>query len=406
MIEFLWIILIFRPIIDLFWGVNILGINLAALVGIIISILSPIYFIKYYKRNKKIDKYIFMYLIWTGTSSLIFNISIDTIINFLRIYSSFIILLILSRNINLEKFEKFMKAYIAVSIVPITIAYLQYIGVVGFTYIDYLSSGIIGRASGGYRTPMDLTRILFFVILYCFYFEKKEKKNIYYRIYIILSIGAVIITYHRMSYIILILELGIWFIFTVKITWRNIVIINLVLVVLVSIGSYKIIKYDSYSNSKISQLFNKNLFETSDGSYFPSIRGRGAVWTGIIDDFKEANIGRKIIGNGTINFYYDNGYFYRNINEAHNDFFRHLHEYGILGLILYINLLFMLIKQVKKNFKYSIDEISVMSLIAFIILILFSFTLDSFMYPNLLYNVFIVMGYSIREENMFYVKEV
>lgn len=205
-----------RPIIDLAWKyIILLNMNLAGLTAIIIIILSILYFTFYPKLSLSFTSCIgIIYVIYIGTITLINSSSLIDFNYSLRLMSEIVFLIVIAPHISIKKLDTLLLLFTITTLVPIFITYFQTMGIIPYTYFDYINGVQICRGSGGYRQPSVLTRFCSIGLLYTFYMLEdkkmsKSKKSLLI-IYIILNILAIILSYHRTGYLLVIIETLYW----------------------------------------------------------------------------------------------------------------------------------------------------------------------------------------------------
>jgi len=382
--KFLFLVLVLRPIIDLFWDKPIFGINFAQVLGIFLAFCTIC--IIFVKRNLPVPKSLAFFTLLIFISNFLFNHYLFSWGTFLRFISPMIYLFYFWDDItDLKKAELFMRWFIAISLIPIVISYLQYLGFFHYTFWDWLPNlGRVGRASGGYMHPTSLNRVLIFTILFSLYFIHTSNKPYKYAVYIILAIVSIFISYHRASYVIVPLIFFFWYfnIFKKYSKSSNIILIFIGLFVLLSIFAIK------FSPVKIADIFNT--------SAVGGLHGRDIKFYKIFGLYQTSPWLNMLIGNGSD--IYKNG---QQLLYLDNDFLDILWRYGIVGIFLWFLFLLSLFKstfllKMPHNFKdYFFNK---MTQIVFICYILFGIIVQVTFLPNFMYIVY--SFYAINSRNI------
>lgn len=161
-------IFIIRPVIDLAWNhILFMNMNLAGLTAVFIIILSIIHFLIH--PHIIINKTVFagvLYVIHIGIVALLnFTALVD--LNYtLRLLSEIMYLVIVAPHISIKKLNKCILLFTIMTLIPIFITYFQTIGIIPYTYFDYINGIQICRGSGGYHQPSVLTRFCSVGLLY------------------------------------------------------------------------------------------------------------------------------------------------------------------------------------------------------------------------------------------------
>ncbi len=372
--KILFAILVLRPIIDLFWEFSIGFLNPASILGFLLFLVT-IFLIS--GRIKKIPCSLLFLIICITCSNLLFNSYLLSWSSYFRFLSPLIFLIYFwEDSYDLKLIESFMKLFILVSLIPIIIAFLQYLGLIPYTYWDSLQSlGIVGRASGGYHHPTSLNRILIFTILFSLYFihTGSMKSAFKYFIYISIACVAVYMTYHRATYFIVPLIFLFWYGNTFKSMKNKIP----ALIVFTSLFLPLIIIILNSSSVKITDVVNT--------STIGNFHGRNLKFYKIFYLFKDSSFINIFMGNGSDVF--TKGTFIRFLD---NDFLNFLWRYGTLGIFfwfIFVSTLFRstyLLKQLHTDKDYLFNK---MTRIIFICYILFGMIVEVSFLPNFMYIV-------------------
>lgn len=398
MIKFLMIIFMIRPVIDLFWDINIGPLNVAGVIAITLSALLYFSFFIYLKKKRVfLNKTTIVFIIYCSIITFFNFNQVTDLDNLFRIISATIFILIIPRNISIEQLERMMKYFVIFTLIPIMISYLQAIGIIPYTYWDYLPSGTIGRASGGYRQPSVLTRFLTLANLYSLYFlsKYKDQKKIRrkYKIFIVLSLISIFLSYHRTAYLINILILLFWFGIENKKNLKNLISKSF-LIVVIGVLAIVILNYFDMISITLEDL-NKmmsidNIFQIEDNKIQLVLRGRGGIIDLLLDNIRNAPWYFSLLGNG-VNI---NRYTGIQMYVADMDWIRVVWNFGIIGGLIWICQILSFIKIILRAYKSNCDRyICYIGVGALLIYIAFGFTIEATTTPNLMYHIYLIIGF-------------
>lgn len=398
MIKILMIIFIIRPIIDLFWDFNVGPTNVAGILGMILSgMLYFTFFLALKRRKIYLNRTNLIFIVYCTIVTLFTFNTIGDLDNLFRILSSIIFLFILSKNITEQQLEKLMKWFIIITLVPIIISFLQAMGIVDYTYWDYLTSGRVGRASGGYRQPSVLTRFLTFSNLYCLYFMSKYKENLkikrYCITYLILSCASVFLSYHRTGYLMNTLIIVSWGIINNKFRVSKLIFSSMFVLVVVGLCLYILNELNliSITFEDFKRLISfDNVAKFENGTFKLVLRGRGRIIEDLIYYARNSPWYYSILGNG-INNNLITGF---SMEFADMDWIRIAWNYGLVGIVIwvsqYISFINILIKGKLNKINKYVLYLGVYSIVIYII---FGFTIEATITPNFMSHIYLIIGY-------------
>lgn len=205
--------------------------------------------------------------------------------------------------------------------IPIYYAYLQYIG--EMPYYDYDSLGVGGRISGGYNKPMNFIVCLFPIYITSFYFIKVQRKKILGYSLIFFIYAFLLVIGHRTSLAaFLIIFISSFFSrTTVKVIYNY---------------------YRNFLNFFIG-IFSFLMFYFFYWAFgiveVRVLRGRIEMWTAHAETFFSGNLFNKLFGFQRIladpKFAYEPLVGPLAMEEAHNNTFRTIIFFGIVGYFFY-----------------------------------------------------------------------
>ena len=408
MIENIFLFLfIVRPIVDLAWQKNLfMGMNLAGLVAILIILMTVVYF-----PFRMGTKYCFAFI---SGLIYIFYIFLCTVLNcttftdfnyFLRLLSEFSFLVIVAPRLSLNKMNHVIGFFVIVTLVPIFITFLQVAGVVKYTYFDYLQGTVISRGSGGYRQPSVLTRFCSIGLLYALYLleiiGKCDKRRVLLWAYIGLNLAAVIFSYHRTGYFLVVFIVGLWFflkdrkrvmklLFMGGLALCSVVIVFAVLYKLQLISVKLSVLKDMLSLSNI-------VSRAADGSINGILRGRGKILSLLFEGFRTNPFRYTLFGNG-VN---ENPVTHIAIVGADMELIRVLWNGGIIGAVLwFIHFVSMFFDIARWRREKGINAFYRLAMVMFWCFIVWGLCIEATESPDLMYHVYLVCGWMCFSKNV------
>lgn len=221
--------------------------------------------------------------------------------------------------------------YSALMIIPIFNSYLQYTGKIPYDEFDYVGGERIGRMSGGYQKPHNLVAYLVPIFLLGFYIWKvKQKRIIGILIVFAVLVGVYMINYRTSLIALLVILLSSFFIKTTKRL----------------IYSY----YQYFLNfffPILAFIFFRLLLSTV--GLWDKLRGRVPIWELHSQQFFDQNFLKIMFGtqNVMISEAYRQPSVYL-IDEAHNNSFRTIIVFGLVGFFLYCLFMRMIVMSIKR----------------------------------------------------------
>lgn len=371
------LLLIFRPIIDLSGAYHGDAINLGGVYGFFFACICAMFFFMCWFEKERLHLFlVFLVLIFLSycIGFLANGISIESIVSLGRFvigFSAFVFLIVPKEyRIN---FNKLTRLFFFIILIPITIAWLQYVGLYPYSYYDYVNGVPIGRPSGGYFQPNSLTRLLIFACILLYIIDKYMpiKQTTKYG-FLLLFLATTFISSHRTSLIILIVTLCYFEMYV----YFNKFIKKIPLLVLffTAFGVFILIKM----KEKLLlhwEIYKSAIFIFNESGEL-SFRGRGVVWKDVVQLLSENEYFQWMFGLGYPPF------------EAHNDFLRILLVNGILGLIFYLLFFVYVYRFVKKR----VNQFGLKVLrISYLFLFLYSIPLQPTEYPSFMWMFFFVL---------------
>lgn len=226
-----------------------------------------------------------------------------------------------------KKFDRFANWFLAAVFVPVLLSYFQLAGILPFEYWDWMEKAEIGRVSGTYVHPLGLVYYLIYAIPLALYLlEKRNGPRWFPSSFLILALGALFFTYDRTALVAVVLQVILWLILMRR--YRVVAILTLSVVLAATVFA-----------SRLGVIYDPLLatFRGEVGISDPSfLRGRGMQFYVFLHSLFTSHPIFWLVGRGgSVAAGFVPGWGELESNEAHNDFIRILHAYGVLGLGLY-----------------------------------------------------------------------
>lgn len=235
-----------------------------------------------------------------------------------------------------EHVLKFIR-YSAISgIFPCVMIVLQQVGFIAQNReAEALCGSVYARATGGYADAFTVA-LPIIISIFCLYFllqysrEKGERSNLYWFLLVVYLI-CLVFTFHRMTFVVVALVSAIWSL----INRRFAVILLVSGLIIVSLPVLAHFVPNFFSDLIITERTG-GATEISEQTW----HGRGGVWRRYIKIFNENDAFEQLLGIVMAG------------RAPHNDFLRILITNGVLGLSVYLALLFALGKRLIHAFFY------------------------------------------------------
>jgi O-antigen ligase len=389
-------VLSYKPLIDLTWRWG-LGevfnqrLNSQAILAVFVTLLNGIVLL--FARRKVPHYRLVLLLLGLATVSVILTPTPWGLNELLRLYAGasffFTAGLLLS---NKKRFDRFVQCFLWALTVPVVLSVFQVAGLVPYEYWDWTdAAGWVGRASGTYQHPLDLVFYLVYAIplaLYCLE-QSKEKgaTRAFPIVFLSLSMLVLVFTILRMGWFAICVQIGLWLVFKKK--YRLITLAGVALLALViAFSSWIEMLYEP-----VTQAVHGDV----DVSSQEFLRGRGVNWYVFLNSYVTGGPIHWLVGRGGSVALGDTGLEDRRdivaVNEPHNDFIRLLHAYGIVGLLLYIAILWNFFRDSwalrKSGDRFSQDVGNVL-FVALTAVLLLSITAEPMRYPTGIWYLFVL----------------
>lgn len=394
-----------RPIIDLAWEKElILGLNLAGVVALFVIILAIVYFL--IKRKFKMTMVSITGIGFVTYMFIVTLFNLDTYSSFdysLRLFSEIAFLFCVAPEISEKKLRRVIVVFIISSLVPVFITFLQTAGLIRFTYFDYVNGVQISRGSGGYRQPSVLTRFCSIGILYSYYlldYAKKKGLKCILWIYLGLNITAIVLSYHRTGYLLVIIITLMWFYLKYKNRIKDFLIIVFGAAIALTIGFIVIYRMGivSVDLSTLKQMLSlSNIVTITSGKVDFVLRGRGGLIGKLFLGFSKNPWYNTVFGNG-VNLNIKSGIA---MHTADMEWVRVFWNGGVIGGLLWL-FHFGTIKNSISVWKRSFELRSLYNLgiCMFWLFILWGFTIEATNSPDLMYHIYLICGLFAYKSNL------
>ncbi len=288
-----------------------------------------------------------------------------------------------------NKFDRFSLSLLIAVCVPLVLSIFQLLELLPYEYWDWINQQPIGRVSGTYQHPLDIVFFLVYAVPVALYrWEEASNRiteKIFLSIFLLLVFLNLIFTYHRSGWIAILAELGIWY--ALKNQLKRVLIGSLVLLLIgVAFSSWVLTFYEPGTEILSGQA------DLASGQF---LRGRGANWIGYLISYSEGGPVRWVFGKGgsIADLSLPGISAVLAEDEPHNDFIRILHAYGIVGLALYLSLLFvflregLLLRKCGQPYQARMGGILICSIVAICLL---SLTTEPMRYPTGVWYLFVL----------------
>lgn len=385
-----WILplLVAKPFLDLMWQWSFgeyhgQPINIQTLVGLFALLLNGIVLLGR-PRDRHLPSLVLVFMA-LACISLAFTFTSEGLNELLRLLAGVTFFFSAGRLLaDQRRFDRFAKALVLVSAIPVFLSFLQLIGLIPYYYWDWINGAPIGRVSGAYPTPLSLVYLLIYAYPLALYLTGSRRSSFALRIWAWIFLAtasiALVFTYHRATYIVITMQVLLWFYWT---RGKRVVIVAAVALCLVTIA---------FSHS-LTAIFEQAVLSDSGAVDENLLRGRGFQWALFLGAFYNSTPFHWVIGNGgsVIADLDPNLTYVLDPQEPHNDFIRVLHAYGIAGLGAYLAILIVFARKARHHLRSS-DEfakgIGRVMLLILLAVCLLSMTTEPLRYPSGVWYLF------------------
>ena len=388
--KFVLLLLVTKPLIDLTWRWRFIeiaeqGVNIQTLVSVFVIFLTGFALILR-RRQVVLWRWIALFLV-SATISVVITPTSWGVNELIRLYAGVAFSFTAGVVLNTEEtFDRFAKYFVLMVSVPVGLSFLQKAQILPFEYWDWIEGQAIRRVSGTYQHPLGLIYFLVYAIPLALYLLTRPSRSLRYRLLLWLFIGlsliALVFTYHRTA--LMTIGFGIWLWMVLTRQYGKAVL----LVVLAGVLAFW--RWDWI------QLLYNNIFDIIQGKVaFSSgefLRGRGMNWYLFLHSLFRSHPLFWLFGRGGSVAEGFVPYFgYWSSNEPHNDFIRILHAYGLIGLGLYLVILFsffwksLRLRRLQDHFSHHLGNLMIVVLTSIVLL---SITTEPMRYPTGVWYLF------------------
>jgi hypothetical protein len=388
--KFVFLMLITKPLIDLTWRwrfatVAEQGINVQTLVAVLVIVATALALF-FWRKRLVIDVKVFLLLAFAAFSVLLTPTSWG-INELVRLFAG--VAFFFTTGIVLKEgrsFDTFAKYFILAVSVPVFLAFLQRAQILPYEYWDWIGRQRVGRISGTYQHPLGLIYFLVCAIPLALYLLENPSRRLWQRLLLWLFIGlslvAAALAYHRTGLAALGLSIWLWMVLSRKYGRA------ILLIVLAGLLAFWLQDW--------LQLLYANVVEMLEGKVtFSSrtfLRGRGTNWYLFLHSLFRSHPLFWIFGRGgSIAKGFVPNFGYVISNEPHNDFIRILHAYGLVGLGLYIAILFSFFRKslyLRRTTDLFSRRLGNVMIIVLMMILLLSITGEPMRYPTAVWYLF------------------
>jgi len=374
---------------------NIIHLNFSSILGILIIVWAIYIFLKEKINLKKIPLSGAWFL-FLGLSliSIFYSLNkMDSVRMFLKLLDFYFIYSLAYFYFTKYKSKKnyFLVAVMVAYILPVILGFYQIITKNGF-----IGPEGFNRIYGSFSHPNIFSFNLFFLflILVLFYFKPLGKKFKKWNLLALIGVGILIIyTLTRSTWIatVILLICLMWIYYSKKIP-LYLFILSLVIFVSFILVNYTSVKYFNWNNINII------CRAISPNDYMSSWDWRISTWTQMTKYIYDS----PLIGYGldTYRFLREKQAYspYETSYYAHNDYLKILIELGILGLLLYLNLIFQTLKKIFDQFQNTKEKRFLISGIGLLLIFLIGAVDNILMATSLQWMIWIYIAHLLSKE--------
>ena len=369
--------------------------NFSSILGILIIIWVVYIFLKEKIIIKKIPLTTFwsLFLLFSLVS-ISYSVSrIDSIKMFLKLFDFYLIYLISYFYFTKYKYKKhyFIKALSIAYILPCLLGIYQIIIKTGLSGPEQFN-----RIYGTYSHPniFAFNLLLLFTILSISYlYTKNIKKRKLLFLFLVLITILILYTLTRSAWIgLIIFIISLILIYKRRYILKYLILISVLIFIFIILTNYTPLKYFDWTDiTFIKRVFISNTFVTS-------WQWRTNTWSEMSIYIRQS----PIIGFGldTYRFLREKQIYsiYEDPYYAHNDYLKFLIELGIIGLLLYLNLIFQILRKIFIKFKNSQNKKYLIALIGISVIYFLALVDNILMATSLQWVLWIYIAHLLTED--------
>ena len=336
--RWVFLLLVGKPLIDLTWRWRFFTIfrqdvNVQSIIGVFVIGFTALVVITRW-RQLRVSRLYWLF-IGSAAASVLLHPSSQGMNEIIRLYagaSFFITAGYVLRD--KATFDRFVHAFLITVFIPVLLSFAQLATLLPYEYWDRIDEVVTGRVSGTYQHPLGLIYFLMYAVPLALYSLENNRRDLRAILlpatFIALSSIALVFTYHRTALITILLMYLLWLILQGH---------RRIAVAVIAGGIVMSIPVAGWAT-----LIFQNLFDIISGNIelaSPSfLRGRGTNWYLFLNSYLTGGplvwaFGRGAsVAEGIVPVF---GLYLA--WEPHNDFIRVLHAYGLVGLTLYLALM-------------------------------------------------------------------
>lgn len=385
-----------KPIIDTAWSyVFFGGMSPTRMTAVLFPLLIFIHVIGAGKRFSDMPLFgiwliYLIFVAFSSVSALLFNGIFSYIDQMLRVANGFIGFYMMQAYFSDTKsFEKLLKFLLLASIFPLAVSMYQL--ATGAVLQERIATGGFSRNVGFYHDAITLRQYCFqtliAIFLYWAYFLKENRdtvKKVFLFGLALVSVVSIFMLYTKAGYMTLALWIIIWVISRKRFASMAGIILLLMLVGVILFESVLEVTNQVYGKELSAIGANdSNGVVANDMTEMQALNGRLYHWTHLLEEYANASAFTQLMGKGTG-------------SAAHNDFLYKLVANGLVGLCIYVVLLYMITSRVLKNFLKDKDPLNVAALMLITMWFVDSIGAVPSAYINYQWYVWGIIGLSLK----------
>ena len=394
--RWIFLLLVGKPLIDLTWRwrfFTIFGqdVNIQSIIGVFVIAVTALVVVT--RWSKLHASRLYWLFIGSAAASVLLHPSSEGMNEIIRLFAGASFFITASYVLRDQAtFDRFVRAFLIAVLIPVLLSFAQLATLLPYEYWDSLDGAVIGRVTGTYQHPLGLIYFLMYAVPLALYALENTRSVDDNRrdlgaillpgTFIVLSSIALVFTYHRTGLITIFSMYLLWLILQGHLRMVGAVIVGSI-VMAIPIAGW-------------AALIFQNLIEISGGGIELAspefLRGRGVNWYLFLNSYlaggplvwafgRGASIAEGIVP--VLGLYLS--------DEPHNDFIRVLHAYGLIGLTLYLALMWtffrnsVALRATSDPFSRNIGTIMILALFAVFLL---SITGEPLRYPTGVWYLF------------------
>lgn len=247
------------------------------------------------------------------------------------------------------------------------------------------------RYTGGFYDAFTASLPILVSIFCLLYLLQRDRKLVYFLV-LAWEVGALFLTMHRMSSIVLVVVLSFWIVLNKR--WAIGILAIIFVVVALPFLLYFIPNFfgdvDLLAGNHSSVIANKGIEFSSQ-----ALHGRGWLWESYLSQFADASIFERMFGLITTG------------RGPHNDYLRILLNLGFFGLLVYLMTLALILAKLLKVFAGArrigneyLEQLALTAIFFWIFLVLSSMTLAVGLLSTLMWYFWMFTGFTFSQDQL------